>query len=130
MGERVVSHGRCWDFAKRLFGAWTELGFRPTITVGLLLPGWGPVIIWANGKASRRDVGYFSRPISAFRDFIAERKNPPPVSKKEIVFGQMLLELDARHEIRALSRAETGLRFRLLTAEVAAAPMCFQLSGL
>lgn len=38
--KRGPGHGICWDAAQRLFAAWTEQGFRPTMTVGALVPEW------------------------------------------------------------------------------------------
>jgi hypothetical protein len=128
-GIRLTGRGLCWRHAQRLLRAWTELGFRVTITVGVLLPEWSPDIIW-DGTAARREAGYFSPSITVFRDFIEEREITPASTKPQRVFMEVLTELEANYGIRNLSRARTGLRFRLLTTQCAVAPIYFQLSGL
>jgi hypothetical protein len=128
LSAEPLSHGLCWKFAQELYAAWTELGLRPTITVGLILPDWSPDIVWSNGRPSERTAGYFSRPLAEFRRFI--NGNPavtPATSNAQTGFREMLEEV---HYIRSLMQAKTGLRFRLLTAQSAPDPFFFRVSGL
>jgi hypothetical protein len=125
-------HGDCWRFAQKLHAVWAERGFRPMITVGLLLPEWWPDVVWTNRRSQTRPTSYFARPLADFRQFLATDApaSGPPASKRQTAFRQMLDELEAQINIRSLAQAKNGLRFRLLTTQSAPDPFFFCLSGL
>jgi len=125
------THGRCWFLAERLYQAWTQLGLRPTITVGLLLPEWSPDILWTD-KARIRQNSFYARPLADFRQFVerGDVQFESPATKARSAFRQMLHELESQIQVRSLLEAKAGLRFRILTTQAAAAPYFFRLSGL
>ncbi len=128
--KKPPGRGLCWEHAQTLFKAWTEHGFIPRVTVAVLVPEWSPDFVWLSKQTTRKDAGYFSHPIEIFRYFIGTGKTTTDAktTKPERLFRQMVSELEERHGIRALARADEGLRFRLLTTKEAPPPTYFQLT--
>ena len=125
------TRGECWSIAQALYGRWSALGFHPTITLGLLLPNWKPDVVWNKPQARTYPASYFERPLSELRGFLeGVAGDEPPQTMKQSAFRRILADLEERVKIKALARAETGLRFRLLSAESAESPLFFRLSGL
>jgi hypothetical protein len=128
--KKPPGRGLGWEHAQALFKAWTERGFIPRVTVAVLVPEWSPDFVWLNKQPCRRDASYFSPPIEIFRYFIGTGKitTDAKTTKPEKAFRQMVSELEQRHGIRALARANVGLRFRLLTTKEAPPPTYSQLT--
>jgi len=128
--KRRPGHGICWSAAQHLYAAWTQRGFRPTITVAVLVPEWSPDVVWSGGRPRFIEACFYARPLANFRLFLANGipSQGSRVHKGRAAFAQMLDELEANIHIRSLAQAETGLRFRLLSTTNANAPSFFRLS--
>jgi len=79
--KRGSGHGLCWQYAKRLYTAWLEAGFKPTITVALLLPEWTPDIVWSGGKIRHIPDAFYSRPLAEFRQFLTTGETASQIGK-------------------------------------------------
>lgn len=130
--KKAAGRGLCWKYAQYLYDGWPSSGFKPTITAAILVPDWSPDVVWSGGKVRRIPGSFYSRPISTFRRFLADgvtaAKNE--TRKYERSFGEVMDSLESKYSIRALSRAEEGLRFRFLTTAWYGATREFGLIGL
>ena len=115
--KRRSGHGICWNAAQHFHAVWTERGYQPTITVGVVVPEWSPDIVWSGGKIRSIGSCFYARPLTDFRHFLAYGTMPtgPRMFKARQAFGQMLDRLETTVKMRSLATAAAGLRFRLLT---------------
>jgi hypothetical protein len=115
--KHAAGHGSCWRIAQRLMAAWTARGYRPSITLAVLVPYWAPDALWEDRRVRWIPAPYYERPVGAFRRFAAGGSAPPAsAGKGPRLFWEGLAEVDATCDLRRLVGAGAGLRFRLLTA--------------
>jgi hypothetical protein len=114
--RRKASHGLCFKLANQLVVGWKQRGWQATITLAVLVPLWTPDVIWDGATAKPRSRSYYQRPYDEFVKFV-EHGGSHTLSLKqgEAAFGQVLEGLETKYSIRALSRSDSGIRFRLLT---------------
>jgi hypothetical protein len=131
-GAKGPGRGLCWRFSKRLHDAWKSQGFNPTITVAVLVPEWVPDVVWVNSSARRIPGSYYGRPLSTFREFLATGRTDSSTGRFKYLreFGKILDEVERVCAIRALARASSGIRFRLLTTRIRGGSGEFELLGL
>jgi hypothetical protein len=114
--HRKAGHGLCFKCANQLLRGWLERGWKARITLAVLIPLWTPDVIWNGTTAKLRSQSYFQRPYEEFIEFIDEgRSHASSVKKGETTFAQILEGLEARYQLRSLSRSNSGLCFRLLS---------------
>ncbi len=114
---KSAGHGLCYKFATQLLTGWQQRGWRANITLAVLIPCWDSDVVWDGGKARPRSRSYYQRPIDEVVEFINQGSSHASSKKKgESVFGQILEWLENSYSIRVLSRSNSGIKFRVLTA--------------
>jgi hypothetical protein len=114
--RRRAGHGLCHKFANQLLDGWREQGWKASVTLAVLVPLWRPDVIWNGGKPSLASTSYYQRPFDEVVEFIDHGTSRASSKKKgESVFGQILEWLESNYSIRALSRSNSGIKFRALT---------------
>jgi hypothetical protein len=128
--RRKAGHGLCSKFADQLLNGWQERGWHANIRLAILVPLWSSDVIWDSGRPKPRFQPYYQRAYEEFVEFIERGTSRASSSKRgEAVFGQILEGLESQYSLRALSRSNSGLCFRVLTTRAATATGEFMLHG-